>query len=174
MPSFTVNSCVMLSGAVLLVVAATMCASVNAAAADCHTSDSPVLCHGVRVVRSVVNMRPMRIIDGVEIVRIARNGSAEADQQQRSTTGNGYVDRVMQYLQAHEIKISISELVQRSGVVEVVGRALKEVESENEVVGMCSNLIYLILHVELCRIRMKIDRFSIWHANYDKSSIVAI
>lgn len=125
----------MFSGAVLLVVVASMCASV--AAADCHTADSPVLCHGARVVRSVANMRPMRIIDGVEIVRIARNGSAEADrQQQRSTTGNGYVDRVLQYLQAHEIKISISELVQRSGMVEAVGRALKEVESENEVVGM--------------------------------------
>lgn len=131
MPSFNVNSCVMFSGAVLLVA---MCASV-AAAADCQAADSPALCHGVRVLRSVVNMRPLRIVDGVEIVRIPANGSNSADHQQQRSTGNGYVDRVLQYVQSHEIKISMGELVQRSGVVEVFGRALQEVEAENEVVG---------------------------------------
>lgn len=106
-------------------------------ASDCHRTEAPLLCHGIRVVRSVSSMKPLRIVDGVEIVRISEENATSASRSASPSTGTGigYVDRVLQYLQAHELKINLNEMVASSGVVDVVGRAMKEVESETEVVG---------------------------------------
>lgn len=140
MPSSTVQSvrAVASTTLLMLIVLVTVTASVTATD-DCHQADSPLLCHGVRMVRSVANMKPMRLVDGVEIVRIP---STERPASERSrSTGNGYADRVVQYLESHEIKISVQELMKGSGLVDVFGRALREVESENEVVGMCGQKV---------------------------------
>lgn len=88
--------------------------------------------------RSVVTMKPLKLMDGVEIVSIApANGSYDETTKSRSSssTGYAYADRVMQYLQSHEVKINMHEVLQRTGVTDAVARAMKEIESENEVVG---------------------------------------
>lgn len=104
---------------------------------ECIESDLPLLCHGARFTRSVVNMKPFKLLDGVEIVRVdSNNGGNDDEMKSRSTTGYAYADRVLQYLQTHEIKINLHEVLQKSGATDVVARAMKEIENENEVVGM--------------------------------------
>lgn len=107
---------------------------------DCIESDLPLLCHGARLTRSVANMKPLKLMDGVEIVRIDSNNNGDDGNvdgaKSRSTTGYAYADRVLQYLQSHEIKINLHEVLQKSGATDVMARAMKDIENENEVVGM--------------------------------------
>lgn len=105
---------------------------------ECIESDLPLLCHGARLTRSVANMKPVKLMNGVEIVRMSdsNSGNYAEDTKSRSATGFAYADRVLQYLQSHEIKINLHEVLQKSGVTDSVARAMKEIESENEVVGM--------------------------------------
>lgn len=128
---------VMVGFALFALFAAPAVQSVNV---ECLDSDLPILCHGARVARSVANMKPLKLMDGVEIVRIdaSTEGATKDDpsaNNQRSATGFAYADRVLQYLQGHEIKINMHEVLQQTGVTDVVARAMKEIESENEVVG---------------------------------------
>lgn len=133
-----------------LLVAAVLLGTLTAVAAmsaeDCHTADMPVLCHGARVVRSVVDMRSMRIMDGVEIVRIADEGANNdsSGREAPADTGNAYVDRVLQYLRTHEIKISLNDWLQRSGMAEAFAGAMREAESANEVVGRLQGYFFIV------------------------------
>lgn len=108
---------------------------------DCVDSELPLLCHGARLTRSVVNMRPLKLMDGMEIVHIHSKTNGNDDDgaadgtKSRSTTGYAYADRVLHYLQSHEIKINLHEVLQKSGATDAMARAMKEIESENEVVG---------------------------------------
>lgn len=107
----------------------------QAIGSECQESDLPLLCHGARVARSVVTMKPVKLMDGVEIVSIVNGSGGETKSRSASSTGYAYADRVMQYLQSHEVKINLHEVLQKTGVSDAVARAMKEIESENEVVG---------------------------------------
>lgn len=114
-----------------------MSSSVTGSEVECIESDLPLLCHGARVARSVVQMKPMKLMDGVEIVRIDSTLMDGGNIGSRSTTGFAYADRVLQYLQTHEIKINLHDVLQRTGATDFMARSMKEIESENEVVGEC-------------------------------------
>lgn len=111
---------------------------------DCNETDAPLLCHGNRVIRSVVDQvldsdKSFRLVPGIEIVQLPVNetsdGSNFGGRSSVSGGSNGYIDRVFKYLQGHELKINLHDLLKNSDVHGSLSRTFNEVDIEKEIIG---------------------------------------
>lgn len=141
---------------VLLVSIIVLIPAVVSAHEDCSNTDSPLLCHGNRVIRSVVDQvldsghseKSFRLVPGLEIVQLPVNATSEgSDLGGRSSASggsNGYVDRVFKYLQGHELKINFHDLLKNSDVHGALSRTFNEVDIEKEIVGTYVTYMYIV------------------------------
>lgn len=116
---------------------------VSAVDIDCSKSDSPLSCHGVRLVRNVMNypmgddnqgLNSMKIIPGFEVIEsnvIDGNGRSVSDDNNDSSI----LGRVSNYVQNHEIKIKFSELLGKSDFKDVIKASLTSVDEGKGVFG---------------------------------------
>lgn len=120
----------------------------GARAQDCSEAESPILCHGSRVMQSVVNQvlfnakraGALQIVPGLEIVKTdALNNDTE--DAARSADNDGYLNRVANYLQEHELKIKLPELLNKMDYNEVLQRSLKNLDNGDEVVGKLTAIL---------------------------------
>lgn len=114
---------------------------------DCSKTDAPLLCHGNRVIRSVVDQvldsgnseESFRLAPGVEIVQLPVNKTSDVNdfggRSSASGGSNGYLDRVFKYLQGHELKINLHDLLKNSDVHGALSRTFNDVDIEKEIVG---------------------------------------
>lgn len=123
---------------------------------DCSETDAPLLCHGNRVIRSVVDQvldsgtdvkSSIQIVPGLEIVQLPVNATTnDSDFDGRSSTAggsNGYIERVFKYLQGHELKINLHDLLKNSDVPGAISRTFNEDDIENEIVGTSLYTFYI-------------------------------
>lgn len=111
---------------------------------NCSDSESQFLCHGSRVVRNVVDNvlsggyteKPFKLVTGVEIVQVVPNASMRGDTGGRNQQGTtGYLERVLNYLQGHELRINLNDLMKKTEFGEALSRTFKDIDSDNEVIG---------------------------------------
>lgn len=115
---------------------------------DCSETDAPLLCHGSRVIRSVVDQvldsghseKSFRLVPGLEIVQLppvnaTSDGSDIGGRSSASGGSNGYVERVFKYLQGHELKINFHDLLKNTDVHGALSRTFNAVDIEKEIVG---------------------------------------
>lgn len=137
---------------VLVSIIVLMPAAVVSADEDCSETDAPLLCHGNRVIRSVVDQvrhgglseKSFRLVPGVEIVQIPVNETSDVSEiggrSSASGGSNGYVDRVFKYLQGHELKINLHDLLKNTDIHGALSRTFNEVDIEKEIVGTYSTI----------------------------------
>lgn len=128
----SLSVCVLLFG--LLTIA-------SASSGDCNKSESPVMCHGTRVIRNVVHHvlrensdNPLKLVPGLEIVESDNANEIDA----RAATGddeNTWSGRVTNYLQTHELKINFKDLLMQGDFKDVIATAMKSIDEGKGVVG---------------------------------------
>lgn len=114
---------------------------------DCNKADSVVLCHGAKAIRNVMHHvvfnkngieQPLKILPGLEIVPLRDDSILLSDNPAgRSNTqeSDTYLGRVAKYLSSHELKIRLSDIIQKSDFNEVLATTLKGINEEKGVVG---------------------------------------
>lgn len=108
----------------------------------CDNAESPVTCHGARVVRNVVEQMLtsknsegiLKLVPGLEIITVKDNVS-EFDARANDVNDDGVMGRVMRYLETHEVNIKLPELMKKSDFKEVLLNTFAGLEESRSVVG---------------------------------------
>lgn len=80
-----------------------------------------------------------QLVPGIEIVPVnaSDDGAADAAAGARSSVATvGYIDRVFDYLQAHELKINLHDLMRKTEFSAALSRTFKEIDADNEIGGI--------------------------------------
>lgn len=108
---------------------------------DCNNSESPVMCHGTRVIRNVVHhvLREnsdnlLKLVPGLEIVESDNANEIDA-RSANSEDDNTWSGRVTNYLQTHELKINFKDLLMQGDFKDVITTAIKSIDEGKSVVG---------------------------------------
>lgn len=84
-----------------------------------------------------------QLVPGIEIVPSPmNNASNDAGSGSRSSPAVGYIDRVFDYLQGHELKINLHDLMKKTEFSAALSRTFKEIDADNEIGG---NAVVFIL-----------------------------
>lgn len=123
---------------------------------NCSDSESPFLCHGSRVVREVVDNvltgdyteKPFKLVPGLEIVKIeSPNESIDVRGDQGARSQSGYLERVLKYLQGHELRINLHDVMKKTEFGEALSRTMKDIDSDNEVIGKSILLLKRVMAI---------------------------
>lgn len=134
-------SCVKLS--VLIVSVFAVCF-----ADKCQDSPNPLGCHGARVVREALQQYVpaesadvLQLADGVEVVENSSFKDARANGARSLPQDESFLGRMARYLESHELKIKLSNLMPSQQLKKVVLDTYKELEQDKSLGG--ENSIHL-------------------------------
>lgn len=117
----------------------------------CKDSPSPLTCHGARVVREalrqlapVESAHVLHLTDGVEVVEVAPEGSARANGGRSIPQDESLLSRMARYLESHELKIKLNNLMPDPQLKEFIDDTFKNFEQDKSVGG---ENIFIILKI---------------------------
>lgn len=77
-----------------------------------------------------------QLVPGIEIVPVNASDDGAAAGARSSGATVGYIDRVFDYLQAHELKINLHDLMRKTEFSAALSRTFKEIDADNEIGGI--------------------------------------
>lgn len=118
----------------------------------CKDSPNPLSCHGARVVREALRqLAPvegadvMRLADGIEVVEIAP-ASARANGARSLPQDDTLLGRLARYLESHELKIRLNNLMPSPQFRELLAATYKDLEQDKTIGGQNFDLLFLVIN----------------------------
>lgn len=121
---------------------------------ECQETDSPIFCHGSRVVRNVIHKvlyndnsnngggvsggnSPLKLFPGLEIVKVPGESVTDSNDARSNDvdSNDSYIGRASRFLEKHELKIKFGELMKRADIRDVVTSTFRSLDENKEAFG---------------------------------------
>lgn len=114
----------------------------------CKDNPSPLSCHSARIVREAIqHLEPaesadvLRLADGVEVVQVALPGVARINGGRSLPQDESLLGRMARYLESHELKIRLNNLMPGQQLKEFLVSTYKDLEQDKTVGGEVFSII---------------------------------
>lgn len=109
---------------------------------SCEDNDTSIACQSIRIARNVLQqlikakknngIGDLKIVDGVELVKTQNlgDGGRQMGDEDDSMLGNA-----LRFLQSHEFRVRLPDLLGRDKMKDVISESLSTVEEQSKLVG---------------------------------------